>query len=142
MSVYAALNITTAGASDGVLTVRIAGALDYDTSTHLTDYVGRALDEHHEVRVLRLDCAGLECIDSMGLSVLLGLRRRLDLAGGGLRLVGRPLRLDRMLTVTGTFEHLVGDAESSVPEEASAGDAEASHDGNAHAVTDGSSQPR
>ncbi|WP_372346504.1 STAS domain-containing protein [Streptomyces sp. KL116D] len=42
----------------------------------------------------------------MGLSVLLGLRRRTDEAGAALALSNRPPRLNRFLEITGTLDYL------------------------------------
>ncbi|MBO1330403.1 STAS domain-containing protein [Streptomyces sp. VRA16 Mangrove soil] len=110
MTLYAALNVTTLGLRDGVLRVRVAGALDYDTSEQLTRHVAQELETHPAVRTLCLDCTELGTVDSMGVSVLLSLRRRLDERGAALRLVERSARLDRLLSVTGTYEYLIGEA--------------------------------
>ncbi|MGY0489081.1 STAS domain-containing protein [Streptomyces sp. WG-D5] len=128
MTSYAALSVTRVGATDGVLTLRVAGTLDYDTSGALAEHVERALAEHPVTRVLLLDCAGLDSIDSMGLSVLLSLRRRLDGLGAALRLTPRSARLDRLLDVTGTFGHLIGESSAAeADEEAGGRDAEPAH---------------
>ncbi|MFI0242160.1 STAS domain-containing protein [Streptomyces sp. NPDC016845] len=121
MTTYAALHLTASGPSDGVLTLTVEGALDYDTSGYFTDHVGRALMDHSGIRVLRLDCSALSGVDSMGLSTLLGLRRRLDTSGASLRIVERSARLDRLLTITGTFDYLVGAEEAAQKEPESAG---------------------
>ncbi|MFZ3554511.1 STAS domain-containing protein [Streptomyces sp. BH055] len=110
MTSYAPLSVTTVGMSGGVLTLRAAGRLDHDSSGHFTHHVTRALGEHPATRTLRLDCGGLDAVDAMGLSALLSLRRRLDGLGTTLRLTGRSARLDGLLTVTGTFGHLIGEA--------------------------------
>ncbi|WP_394428297.1 STAS domain-containing protein [Streptomyces sp. SGAir0957] len=125
MTTYAALHLTASGPRDGVLTLAVEGALDYDTSGYFTDHAGRALLDHPGIRVLRLDCSALSGVDSMGLSTLLGLRRRLDTLGAGLRIVERSARLDRLLTITGTFEYLVGAEEAAQKEQDSAGTASA-----------------
>ncbi|MHC3470061.1 STAS domain-containing protein [Streptomyces sp. 7R007] len=58
--------------------------------------------------LFRLDFSGLRCIDSWGLSaLLLLLRRRADDSGSRLRLEDRPPFLDRLLDLTGTYDHLV-----------------------------------
>jgi len=111
MTSNTALSVTVDESCDGVLTLRVAGELDYDTDGTFAGITGAALDEHRGVGTVLLDCAELRCVDSMGLSALLTLHRRLDRDGLTLRVTGRSPRLDRLLTVTGTFEHLVGEAE-------------------------------
>ncbi|MFJ9038582.1 STAS domain-containing protein [Streptomyces sp. NPDC102406] len=123
MSTYAALDLTVSAADDGALTLHVEGPLDYDTSGLFTERTDRALADHPAARVVRLDCSGLSGVDSMGLAVLLGLRRRLDGAGGTLHIIERPPRLDRLLTITGTFDYLVsvesetGDGDPGQPQE-------------------------
>ncbi|MER5948570.1 STAS domain-containing protein [Streptomyces sp. NPDC001904] len=111
MTTNTALSLTVDEPRDGVLTLKVAGELDYDTDGTFTRLTGAALDEHRGVGTVLLDCAELDHVDSMGLSALLMLRRRLDQDGLALRITGRSTRLDRLLSVTGTFEHLVGEAE-------------------------------
>ncbi|MFJ8826580.1 STAS domain-containing protein [Streptomyces sp. NPDC102467] len=120
MTTHAALNLESSASRGGVLTLRVTGALDYDTSGYFTRHATEALADHPATRVLRLHCAGLSGVDSMGLSTLLGLRRQLDEVGAALRIVERSPRLDRLLTITGTFEYLVGAAESTEAEQDSA----------------------
>ncbi|MET9495632.1 STAS domain-containing protein [Streptomyces sp. NPDC006552] len=108
MTTYPPLRLGLTGTDDGVLALQVDGALDYDTSGHFTAYTDQLLADHPATRVVRLHCAGLGGVDSMGLSTLLGLRRRLDAVGATLEIVERSTRLDRLLTITGTFEYLVG----------------------------------
>ncbi|WP_328557459.1 MULTISPECIES: STAS domain-containing protein [unclassified Streptomyces] len=92
------------------LVIHVHGDLDHETCDELM----RAVDQNFadgrtpEGRVLelRVDFAGLGSIDSMGLSVLLMIRRRTDAAGVDLRLDERPPGLDRLLEITGTLDHL------------------------------------
>lgn len=121
MTSYAALRVATVGMSDGVLTVRAAGTLDHDSGSHFTHHVTRVLDEHPATRTLLLDCGGLDTVDAMGLSALLSLRRRLDGLGATLRLTGRSARLDGLLTVTGTFDHLTGGVAAAAGEQEAGG---------------------
>ncbi|MEU6845333.1 STAS domain-containing protein [Streptomyces sp. NPDC046716] len=118
---YSPFHLAVAGLRDGALTLVLAGALDYDTSDSFTAQTGRVLEDHPAARVLRLDCAGLLGIDSMGLSTLLALRRRLDGAGMTLDLTARPRNLERLLTITGTHEYLIGEPTSSQTEQEPAG---------------------
>ncbi|MEV0387069.1 STAS domain-containing protein [Nonomuraea sp. NPDC050643] len=89
-----------------VLRIGVHGDLDHATAGELMDAASAALDG--DLRDLRLDCAGLGVCDSSGLSVLLMIRRRTSAAGIRLHLDRRPPSLDRLLDVSGTFEHLTG----------------------------------
>lgn len=91
------------------LVVRVVGDLDYETCDELM----RTVDQNLTVRrtdgrllALHIDCAGLHVIDSMGLSVLLMIRRHTDAAGVRLHLDERPPHLARLLEITGTLDHL------------------------------------
>ncbi|GAA2313788.1 STAS domain-containing protein [Streptomyces kunmingensis] len=142
MTTYAALNLAVAEARDGALTLQVVGALDYDTSGHFTAYTSRALADHPGLRVLRLDCAGLSGVDSMGLSTLLGLRRRLDAAGASLHIAERSPRLNRLLTITGTFEYLVGADEAAEAEQESSGAESGAGPGHGSEADSGPGDPR
>ncbi|MFB7244037.1 anti-sigma factor antagonist [Streptomyces populi] len=87
------------------LVIRVGGDLDHETCDELM----RAVDQNLPgagLLELRVDFAGLEGVDSMGLSTLLMIRRRTDAAGVRLHLDRRPRVLDRLLEITGTLEHL------------------------------------
>ncbi|MFD6418793.1 STAS domain-containing protein [Streptomyces sp. NPDC060194] len=100
---------TTTAADDGVLRLELRGYLDHGNCDRFLDHAGARLAATPRVRALRLDCAGLEGLDSMGLATLLMLHRRATAAGVRLHLANRPPVLERMLTVTGTLDHLVPD---------------------------------
>ncbi|MEV7208399.1 MULTISPECIES: STAS domain-containing protein [unclassified Streptomyces] len=89
-------------------TVRLVltGDLDYDTCGNLLQQVQLALREHEDAEELRLDCAELGAVDSMGLSTLLQIHRAACRDGIGFHLdnIGPVLR--RLLDLTGTYEHL------------------------------------
>jgi anti-anti-sigma factor len=55
-----------------------------------------------------LDCEGVTFCDSYGLSVLLMVRRQVQLAGGRLTLENRRHSLDRLLELTDTYRYLTG----------------------------------
>ncbi|MGW2829351.1 STAS domain-containing protein [Streptomyces sp. NPDC001286] len=102
---------------DGVV-VRVAGDLDYETHRELVDAVTPLLApgdpaRHRAAGVVRLDFAGLHCVDSSGLSALLLLRRRADEAGVRLLLEARPVALERVLEMTGTHDHLTAHEQDS-----------------------------
>ncbi|MFD8307752.1 STAS domain-containing protein [Streptomyces sp. NPDC059690] len=104
-------------APDGVV-VRVEGELDYETHRELVGKVTPLLApgdaaRHRPAEVVRLDFAGLRCVDSSGLSALLLLRRRADEAGVRLLLQARPLALERVLVMTGTLGHLTAHEQDS-----------------------------
>ncbi|MFF8941477.1 STAS domain-containing protein [Streptomyces sp. NPDC014864] len=103
-------DIAVMAAAPTVLTVRVVGDLDYETSDELVDTVTEELARSGPGGApwqdLRLDFAQLTWVDSMGLSALLMIRRRTGAAGVTLHLDNRPEFLDRMLDVTNTYDHL------------------------------------
>ncbi|MFD3325011.1 STAS domain-containing protein [Streptomyces sp. NPDC058701] len=88
--------------------VELRGDLDHHCADVLLDAVTRILAERTRLRDLRLHCAGLTAVDSTGLSTLLMIRRCTGAAGVGLHLDERTARLDRLLRLTGTLDHLIG----------------------------------
>ncbi|WP_221353424.1 STAS domain-containing protein [Streptomyces beigongshangae] len=98
----------TEDADDAGDTVRIElqGDLDHDTADGLLAAVTTVLGDHPRLDDLHLHCAGLGTVDSLGLSVLLMIRRRTGHAGVRLHLDDRPAALDRLLALTGTLDHL------------------------------------
>ncbi|MGY0490319.1 STAS domain-containing protein [Streptomyces sp. WG-D5] len=104
-----AVQLGTAGPHDGVLGLRVTGALDFDTCDIFIRQATRILDAHPALRALELDCSHLSGIDSMGLSTLLALRRRLDKDHVTLNLTRRSARLEQLLTITGTLDYLHGE---------------------------------
>ncbi|WP_439678671.1 STAS domain-containing protein [Embleya sp. MST-111070] len=95
------------------LRLAIRGDLEYDTGAAFTERVNAALDTHLRrygpaLRHLHLDWAGLTAIDCGGLSVLIGLRRRTHAAGIALHLHRQPVRLTRLLDITGVGGYLTG----------------------------------
>ncbi|MFJ8096483.1 STAS domain-containing protein [Streptomyces griseofuscus] len=104
---HAHLQLTTVDAEDR-LRIEIEGDLDFGTADFLLETVSTQLAARPELNHLHLHCAGLGMADSMGLSSLLMIRRRTSAAGVQLHLDDRPESLDRVLEITGTFEHLTG----------------------------------
>ncbi|MFD8642711.1 STAS domain-containing protein [Streptomyces zaomyceticus] len=100
--------LTAASAADGVLYAELSGELAWDSTDELLDEVRALLDSALGLSDLRLDCARTTLCDSMGLSALLALRRDTEAVGVRLHLDRRPPFLDRMLLLTGTYEHLTG----------------------------------
>ncbi len=91
--------------------LHVAGDLDYVTTRGVVEAASRLLVEQPELRDLHLDCSGLTFCDSAGLSGLLQIRHRTSLAGVQLHLDARPPHLERILTITGTLEHLTATSE-------------------------------
>ncbi|MEU6674479.1 STAS domain-containing protein [Streptomyces sp. NPDC046853] len=110
------LRLTTVDTEDTVR-IEVYGDLDYDNADHLLLAVTAKLAEHPRLSDLHLHCAGLEAVDSMGLSILLMIHRRTTAAGVRLHLDDRSAKLNRLLTLTGTLDHftapLADGAESS-----------------------------
>jgi anti-anti-sigma factor len=96
------LKITTAARS---ASVRIAGDLDYETADDLLEAASRLLARQNAMCDLHLDFSELTFLDSAALSRLLMLHRRTCAARVALHLDHRPRFLDRVLQVTGLFEH-------------------------------------
>ncbi|HEX4394716.1 MAG TPA: STAS domain-containing protein [Mycobacterium sp.] len=85
--------------------VRIAGDLDYETAGDLVEAASQLLARQNPVSDLHLDFSELRFLDSAALSGLLMLQRRASQAGVALHLDHRPQFLDRVLQVTGLFDH-------------------------------------
>lgn len=88
----------------------LAGSLDYQTTADFVGAVAEVLHRHPAPARLHLDLSGLTFCDSAGLAGLLLVHRRTSQAGVSLHLDHRPQFLDRILDITGTFEHLVTSA--------------------------------
>ncbi|WP_156689953.1 STAS domain-containing protein [Mycobacterium sp. Marseille-P9652] len=97
----------TATTSSRSACLRVTGPLDYETTTAFMEAVDRLLNADPGPAHLHLDLAGLTFCDSAGLSGLLLAHRHAQRAGAHLHLDHRPEFLDRILDVTGTFDHLV-----------------------------------
>ncbi|MET9465709.1 STAS domain-containing protein [Streptomyces sp. NPDC006544] len=89
-------------------TVRIDlhGDLDHYWADALLVAVTRTLAENTGLHHLFLHCQGLAAVDSSGLSALLMVRRLTGAAGVHLHIEERPLRLERLLELTGTLDYL------------------------------------
>lgn len=87
--------------------LHVVGDLVYETTHNMVDAVGELLTRHPSLAHLHLDLSELAFCDSAGLSGLLLVRRRTQQAGVLLHLDHRPRFLERILDITGTFDHLV-----------------------------------
>ncbi|WP_369214972.1 STAS domain-containing protein [Streptomyces flavofungini] len=90
------------------MSVSLRGDLDYDTSDDVLQRVHSALHEQRDAKALRLDCADLKMIDSMGLSTLLQLQRTASRSGITFHLDNIGPALKQLLDMTGTYEYLTG----------------------------------
>ncbi|MFH9137416.1 STAS domain-containing protein [Streptomyces sp. NPDC017524] len=99
------LQLTTVDARDRVR-IELHGDLDYDNADLLVQEALAQLTARPTLTDLHLGCAGLRTVDSMGLCALLMISRRTTEAGVRMHLDDRPARLDRLLALTGTLDHL------------------------------------
>ena len=86
--------------------VQVRGELDAHTVGELEQTLAPMADKGPSVLVL--DVGGVGFVDSSGLRVLLGLRRRLVARGGQLRLVELSPAFRRLLDLTGLLDELTG----------------------------------
>jgi len=87
--------------------MRLAGDLDYESIDELVDASSQILAQQGDLADLYLDFSELTFLDSAALSGLLLIHRRTSHSGLELHLDHRPLFLDRVLEVTGLFEHFI-----------------------------------
>lgn len=99
------MRLTTFDTQDSVR-IEVHGDLDYDYADLLVAEVTAQLTARPGLTDLHLHCAELGAVDSMGLCALLMVSRRTSAAGVRLHLDERPAKLDRLLDLTGTLEHL------------------------------------
>lgn len=92
--------------TQGSLRIEVHGDLDYTGGDLLVEEVTAQLSARPALTELHLHCANLGAVDSMGLSALLMIGRRTTAAGVRLHLDDRPAKLDRLLMLTGTLDHL------------------------------------
>jgi anti-sigma B factor antagonist len=84
---------------DGYVTLRVSGEIDLHTAPSLRDAALAALRKHGAT--LRIDLREVPFMDSTGLEVLLATRRRAELEGGSLTLLGPTPAVRRVIEVTG-----------------------------------------
>ncbi|MGW4410534.1 STAS domain-containing protein [Nonomuraea sp. NPDC004702] len=101
------LTLVQATPHPGVLRVAVTGDLDYNTARELLTTALAALADGG-LTDLHLDFDGLHFCDSSGLSALLMIHQHAVTAGTRLHLEQRPRVLERLLDVSGTYEHLTG----------------------------------
>jgi anti-anti-sigma factor len=99
-------------------TLRVAGDLDYQTSDDMVEVATQIL-EQNTLSDLHVDFSETTFLDSAALSGLLLVHRRASESGVALHLDHRPAFLDRVLQVTGLFNHFDltrSDAETGDPD--------------------------
>ncbi|AYG78160.1 hypothetical protein DWB77_00267 [Streptomyces hundungensis] len=99
------LHLATVSTPD-MVRIEITGNLDYQTADLLLEEVIAQLTARPGLCDLHLHCGQLRFVDSMGLSAFLLIHRRVSASGILLHLDERPPSLNRLLNITGTFEHL------------------------------------
>ena len=90
--------------SEQSATLRVVGDLDYQTSDNFVEVATQVL-EQNTLSALHVDFRDTTFLDSAALSGLLLVHRRASEAGVALHLDHRPAFLDRVLQVTGLFNH-------------------------------------
>ncbi|MFF9915361.1 STAS domain-containing protein [Streptomyces sp. NPDC013457] len=88
------------------LCLALVGDLGYENSEEVLALVGGELWAREDVRTLRLDCRRLDMVDSTGLAALLQIHRWTQRGGMDLYLDHPGPVLERVLRITGTYEHL------------------------------------
>ncbi|MFE3636611.1 STAS domain-containing protein [Streptomyces cellostaticus] len=96
------LDVTVRYAGDSTAVVHVSGDVDLHTAATLRAHALAVVNEG--VPNLVLDLAGVDFVDSTGLSAFIGLLHTTQQAGGSLRLADVPDRLTRMVTMTGISE--------------------------------------
>lgn len=91
-----AIDKTTA---DGELIIHVDGELDVYTSPQLQDALMQAAEQGH--RQVVVDLSGVGFIDSSGLGVLVGSKKRMAAQAGRLRLVITDPNLVKIFRITG-----------------------------------------
>lgn len=84
-----------------VLICRVRGEIDLYNARNLKDRVNEFLDDHDDNRNLVLDIMNVKYIDSTGLGILIGIKRRITENGGNLALVLNEERIIQLFSITG-----------------------------------------
>ncbi|QEN12130.1 STAS domain-containing protein [Mycolicibacterium sp. ELW1] len=95
--------------------LHISGTLDFVFASELLDNASEVLAGHDRLRQLHLDLSDLDFCDSAGLSVLILVDRLTTERGVRLHLDNRPEQLNRILQVTGLFDHFTSVATADSP---------------------------
>lgn len=90
------------GQQDGWTVVSVEGEIDLSTANQLREALGGAIDDG--ATHLAVDLRPVRFMDSMGLGVLIGARRRLTEEGGEFALVCEEGPVQRVLVISGLTE--------------------------------------
>ena len=85
--------------------MRVTGDLDYETADEVVEAATQLVARQVDLIDLHLDFSALTFLDSAALSGLLLLQRRATQSSVQLHLDHRPAFLDRVLQVTGLYDH-------------------------------------
>jgi anti-sigma B factor antagonist len=101
----------------GNVTLCLTGEIDMSSAESIRDTALSAMQRHGTT--VHVDLSAVTFMDSTGLQALLALRRRVELSGGSLRLVGPTHTVMRILDVTGVmplFEIVTTSEAEAVPD--------------------------
>lgn len=86
--------------SPSEVTAKIEGDIDHHTAAEIR----RIIDENISLvkpRLLKLDFGGVQFMDSSGIGLIMGRFKLVKTAGGNLKVVNVPQRLERMIKMSG-----------------------------------------
>lgn len=86
---------------DDLLICRVKGEIDLYNARILKDKVNEFIDDHDGIHNLVLDIMSVKYIDSTGLGILIGIKRRVTENGGNLALVLTEERIIQLFSITG-----------------------------------------
>lgn len=86
---------------DNLLICRVKGEIDLYNAKMLKDKVNDYIEDHDTVNNLVLDIMNVKYIDSTGLGILIGIKRRVTENGGNLALVLTEERIIQLFSITG-----------------------------------------
>lgn len=85
---------------DYVMHIYLHGELDHHAARETLGQIGKAIDQNLPMQAV-LNLTGLSFMDSSGIAVLLGTKRRLDAFGGKLTVTNAPKQASRVLHTAG-----------------------------------------
>lgn len=88
------------GKQEGATVISVRGEVDMYNAPGLKEKVLKVIEDG-AAKLLILDLQEVDYIDSTGLGILIGFRRRMIEAGGEMRVVIRSKRMKRLFEVTG-----------------------------------------
>jgi anti-sigma B factor antagonist len=85
---------------DGFAVVSVAGELDVSNVDELRQMLMHVFGDH-QPRLIVIDCAGLQFLDSTGLGVFVGIHKRLVVMGSRLAVANVNARVGKPIRITG-----------------------------------------